>query len=68
MDVRISKCIHCDKTIRYEEAKPLPKGGGVCFPCGTDYAECDECHSYFLPEGQETICDFCTERLFAEFI
>lgn len=68
MDVNVSKCIHCAKTIRYEEAKPLPLGGGVCLDCGEDYTECDECHAYFLPQNTEIICEFCTERIFAEFI
>lgn len=68
MDVRISNCIHCEKTIRYEEAKPLPRGGGVCQDCGKDYVECDECHAYFLPARDEIICDFCIERMFTEFI
>ncbi len=68
MDVRISICIHCGKGIRYEEAKPLPRGGGVCLSCGEDYEECDECHAYFLPKQKETVCYFCTERMFTELI
>lgn len=70
MDVNFSKCIHCETTLHYSEARLLPEGGGVCHDCADrfDYKRCEECGDYFIPKTKgEHFCERCFKRIFAEF-
>jgi hypothetical protein len=70
MDVNYSTCPHCGRKIHYAEARLLPEGGGVCPDCAQKhgYRSCDECQDYFIPDGEENICDVCMKRIFERFI
>ena len=70
MDVNLSRCLHCGKTIHYTEARLLPEGGGVCQKCAAakGYEPCEECGDYFIPEdSDEHFCELCFKRVFAPF-
>jgi hypothetical protein len=66
MDVNISNCFHCKKRIHYTESRLLPTGGGVCLRCAETqgYTVCEECQDYFIPDGEEQICEICLRRIF----
>lgn len=67
MDVNTSNCLHCKQKIHYTEARLLPQGGGVCHSCAQEhgYKPCEECQDYFIPEGEEHICEICMKRILA---
>jgi hypothetical protein len=69
MDVNLSNCLHCKQRIHYTESKLLPEGGGVCLKCATEhgYRACEECQDYFIPRGEEDICEICLKRILTEF-
>jgi len=70
MDVNLSKCIHCEITLHYSEARLLPEGGGVCHDCADrfGYERCEECGDYFVPKTTgEHFCELCFVRIFTEF-
>lgn len=70
MNVNVSRCLHCDLTIHYTEARLLPTGGGVCQNCADrfGYTICEECGDYFVPKTEgEHFCGFCFVQIFAEF-
>jgi len=69
MDVNLSRCYHCGKTIHYNEAILLPQGGGVCLSCASTrgYVPCAECQYYFVPsDAKEHFCEICLTRIFAD--
>ena len=66
MDVNISACIYCRVRLHYSEARLLPRGGGVCPKCAQEhgYKPCEECQDYFIPDGEEYICEHCMAQIF----
>jgi len=70
MDVNTSNCFHCKQEIHYSEARLLPQGGGVCHDCAEKhgYKPCEECQDYFIPSGEECICEVCMTRIFERFV